>query len=798
VLALTSDERATRNIDGDGRSGGAARAVFLREACGADVGLRHDVEALLDALPRADTQDLFPPLPAEPLRAFDSAARPSKPHPAMECAPSDAHGESVAVSELHPGDQVGRYRVVHHMGAGGMGTVYAAYDTALERRIALKFLSAVPGVPAAVGGLLAEASAMARLSHANVVAVYDVGMFRGNPFVAMEYVQGVTLQAWRRERPRSVRTVLTVMAGVARGLAAVHAAGIVHGDVKPDNVLVDGVRVLVTDFGLSVRDGTTDGRSVAGTPGYMAPEQLLGEPATRATDIFGFCATLFEMLHLRPPFGTGSVAEIQSRMGAGQPASRSGDRRLPPRIQRLLRSGLALDPSARPVGMEVIARILLADPVRIARRMWWIGVGAAMAMAAVWVGHRLQTGPVSGPQVVAGPAWVQPARPVPTTMFGVTMHSSTGAMPSFQVGAVRFWDSGTRWAGIQPRSGAFVWDTLDRLVDAARRAKLPVLFTIGATPAWAAPAGPRGPYDDGSRTAPPDRMADWEDFVAALVERYGDRIEAYEVWVLGNDARFYTGSVEKLVEMTRIAYRTIKRVAPGALVVCPGMGRLSTADGQQFLRRFAELDGYQHCDVASIKLYQRSPSDPPESMLELVQAVDRILHAAGVHPPVWNTGTTYEIAVQEPLGESRAISHAVRFFLVGLYARLGRMYLYNWGGTKLPIVLQPEGGWPTTAALAVQELQRWLQHARIRSCGEGPAIGLPKGVWQCEFTIATGNRTFDAAIRWSHHGSRATIAAPTSVAVHRLDGTTTAIIAGETLVVGEQPIFIEYARTTSD
>src|SRR3954447_24478018 len=163
-----------------------------------------------------------------------------------------------AADELHPGDKVGRHIVIDRIGAGAMGTVYAAYDTALERKIALKFLLG------ATGGerLIDEASAMARLSPPNVVTVHDVGMWEGKPYLAMEYVKGQTLDEWRRTPGgRRPREILEVMAAVARGLEAAHAAGIVHRDVKPHNVLVAEGRVLVTDFGLSVR-----ARAGAGAP----------------------------------------------------------------------------------------------------------------------------------------------------------------------------------------------------------------------------------------------------------------------------------------------------------------------------------------------------------------------------------------------------------------------------------------------------------------------------------------------------------------------------------------------------
>ncbi|MGI5405106.1 hypothetical protein ACQEVG_37895 [Streptomyces sp. CA-135486] len=175
-------------------------------------------------------------------------------------------------------------------------------------------------------------------------------------------------------------------------------------------------------------------------------------------------------------------------------------------------------------------------------------------------------------------------------------------MPSFRTGAVRLWDSGTRWAEIGPQRGEFDWSVLDRLVSGAEQAGLPALFVMRGTPQWARPNGPVGPYADDSRAAPPDRLADWDTFVSALVHRCRGRIEAYDLWAPANDPRLFNGGVKTLVEMTRRASRTIRAADPKATVVCPGMGCLWEPDGLQVLQRFAELGGYRYCDAAGIKL----------------------------------------------------------------------------------------------------------------------------------------------------------------------------------------------------
>lgn len=402
---------------------------------------------------------------------------------------------------------------------------------------------------------------------------------------------------------------------------------------------------------------------------------------------------------------------------------------------------------------------------------------------------------IATPQWIGGPTWTLPARPVPPEFFGVTINSATGHMPGFTTGAVRLWDSETRWSNIQPARDQYDWTTLDRLVDGARGSNLPVLFVLGGTPEWAAPAGKRSVYPDGARSAPPDDLAVWDAYIGALIGRYKGRISAYELWVFANDPRMYSGTVETLVEMTRRANAIIRAGDPQAVVVCPGMGNLWSAEGQQTLRRFAELGGYEHCQAAGIKLHQRSPEDPPETMLELTALIDRLFHEIGVQPPLWNTGTTYEIPLQGQLDRARARDYAVRFFLVGLLARttnLQRMYFYNWGGTKIPIVLQADQGEPTEAALAVQQLQRWLSGAQITGCGHGQAVELPQYVWQCEFVVSTAEGHRRALIRWTHAAPVTLRAEAGAEAVLRLDGSTEPVGAGAEIMITGTPVLIRY------
>lgn len=221
--------------------------------------------------------------------------------------------------------RIGRYRVLETLGDGGMGIVYAAHDPELDRPVALKLLHGVHDSAT----LLDEARALARLTHPNVVPVYDVGVSEERVFLAMEWVRGSTLRAWLAT-PRSVGEVVEIMVAAGRGLSAVHAAGIVHRDFKPDNVLVgDDGRVRVTDFGLARGDGQRSGPAIAGTVAYMAPEQARSEPIDERADVHAFAVTLDEVLDAAidnadgtKAFDLDALRRVSRRGRAEQPAAR--------------------------------------------------------------------------------------------------------------------------------------------------------------------------------------------------------------------------------------------------------------------------------------------------------------------------------------------------------------------------------------------------------------------------------------------------------------------------------------------
>ncbi len=393
--------------------------------------------------------------------------------------------------------------------------------------------------------------------------------------------------------------------------------------------------------------------------------------------------------------------------------------------------------------------------------------------------------PGATPRIQA-PMWTNAPRALDPEFVGVTANSNSGQMPSFQVGSVRLWNTRTRWQNLEPARGKYDWTTLDRLVAGARGAGFPVILTFGGTPLWASPNGPKSVYTDDSRAGPPDDLADWERFVRTVAELYRGRIEAYELWDMANHEDFFSGSMTELVEMTRRASQVIKSVDPAATVVCPSMGELWDPTALDKLRQFARLDGYDHCDAGAVKLAPRNDSDPPETMLSLAQEIEKALHEGGAGIRLWSTGSAYDVNNQRRLDADRGAQHAVRFFLSGLYAGYRRMYFYNWGSAKIPIVLQPVGGPHTKAARHVDRLHHWLTGSRIHSCGQGRAAGLPDDLWQCRFDQQ--GRTF--LIWWTIDRSLQVPAAPAATSVEYLDGTSAPVLPGNDVTVTGSPILL--------
>ena len=347
---------------------------------------------------------------------------------------ADSLDEPPAAAPLmKPGVSVGRFRLERLAGVGGMGSVWAAHDPQLGRTVAIKVLLGGIGSDgdplASRTRLLREAKTMARLSHPNLVPVFEVDEVQGRLFLVMELIEGDTLARWLDAR-HSLPEILDLFLAAGRGLAAAHAAGVVHRDFKPDNVLVgkDG-RPRVTDFGLArgfvpgevepvapaggverpgpsallalfgtpglpasqnshaspddhkIDSTLTPLGALLGTPAYMAPEQMHGQRATARSDLFAFCAALYEAVCGTRPFPAATLGELRKRVAAGDLAAPARNTHVPSYLLRELQRGLNPDPAKRHDSMEELLAALQAGRARAARR--WVWPAAALALLLV-------------------------------------------------------------------------------------------------------------------------------------------------------------------------------------------------------------------------------------------------------------------------------------------------------------------------------------------------------------------------------------------------------------------------------
>ncbi|HEY6477960.1 MAG TPA: serine/threonine-protein kinase, partial [Polyangia bacterium] len=378
-----------------------------------------------------------------------SMQNPTPPHAPVE----------PATTPLARGASIGRYIVLGLVGRGGMGEVYAAYDPELDRKVAVKLLrvKAGNGVSLSEGRqrTLREAQAIARLSHPNVVVVFDVGTFDEKVFIAMEFVDGNTVTYWMEQQPRTWNEVLRIFIAAGRGLIAAHEKGLVHRDFKPDNVMVgkDG-QVRVMDFGLArqmpekplravrpragapnrgdlkvgtetlpldqgtlmLNQGSSDSGdmqssvsglfdarltrtgAMMGTPAYMAPEQFFGKETDARTDQFSFCVALYEALYGERPFEGKRLTELTANVVQGTVRAAPGGTKVPFWVRRILLRGLRSAAAERYPTMGELLDELGKDP-RAKRRKWAVGTAVALLPLVVGLGVRQS---VVGQRVMCG------------------------------------------------------------------------------------------------------------------------------------------------------------------------------------------------------------------------------------------------------------------------------------------------------------------------------------------------------------------------------------------------------------
>lgn len=373
----------------------------------------------------------------KPTNALDAGV----PHPVVDDEPVVGR----ISRPLSANDTVGRYVIEGQLGRGGMGVVYRARDRALGRRVALKLVGSrlrpCPGQDQFTLRLRREARALASLSHPNVVGLYDLGTTGEAVFLAMAFVEGEHLAQTLSQQTLSQRQwgwpgIVAMFEQAGRGLAAAHAAGIVHRDFKPTNVIVGSDQhVTVVDFGLAcgmdreeapgaptsedldcedavrLSNKVTDVNVVLGTRGYMAPEQLLGFPVGPAADQFAFCVSLYEALYGTLPY-PGTNAVETARAFAAQALTEPADRgEVPPHVHDTVVRGLSVNPSDRFESMDALLAAL-SPPRKRARHSGlaalMFATAAVSAATTAWIGAQLTPPPTVAAAAIGCDALLPP------------------------------------------------------------------------------------------------------------------------------------------------------------------------------------------------------------------------------------------------------------------------------------------------------------------------------------------------------------------------------------------------------
>jgi tetratricopeptide (TPR) repeat protein len=368
-------------------------------------------DAATEDLPLADTGAASAPAPVTPPPSRNIADQLVK-----------SRVKSALFNKPRHSVKISRFVLLEQIAHGGMGEVYAAYDGQLDRKVAIKLLR--PEFESsnihARERLLREAQTLARVSHPNVVQVYEAGEAGDQVYVAMELVPGTPLHIWldrhAADRDRHWRIIVDTFIAAGRGLAAVHAAELLHRDFKPANVLVreDG-RVCVVDFGLAraagemsepglapattamrdsdVSDRLTKTGTLMGTPAYMAPEQITSGAVDHRSDQFSFCVALYEALYGFRPFPGQNIDSLRSSVTSGEILAPPAQSRVPGWIWRVLVRGLATNPDERYPNMAGLLAAL--ERVAVRKRRRWV-TGAALLCGGMLAGGGAVLGTIDG------------------------------------------------------------------------------------------------------------------------------------------------------------------------------------------------------------------------------------------------------------------------------------------------------------------------------------------------------------------------------------------------------------------
>lgn len=391
------------------------------------------------------------------------------------------------------------------------------------------------------------------------------------------------------------------------------------------------------------------------------------------------------------------------------------------------------------VSPDLVSVLEHADPARRKVLLALIGSGCLVGLTAM--------GASGG---VAGKRLRPPAVPIPRAYFGLHMHRADAGTPWPPVGfgSWRLWDAYTTWPMLEPQRGQWDFKRLDKYVAMARLTGVDILLPLGLSPAWAS-ARPDEPsaYKPGN-AAEPANIADWQNYVRTVAERYKGKIRYYELWNEPNLRNFYSGSVETMLELARETYAILKQVDSRNVLAAPAV----TEGGKQldWLDRYLALGGGQFMDVLSHHFYV--PREAPEHMLQIVADVRKIMTRHGVaYKPLWNTETGWwmengdgtdsrpaPFTTWKKLDLEEAASYVSRSLILGWAAGLERFYWFAWDNHSMGLI-EPSTKALKPAGQAFARTREWLQGSVMTGCE------LADGVWICTLNHPAGGK---ARIVW--------------------------------------------------
>ncbi len=321
-----------------------------------------------------------------------------------------------------------------------------------------------------------------------------------------------------------------------------------------------------------------------------------------------------------------------------------------------------------------------------------------------------------------------PPGKIPASLFGMHIHHSEKTWPNVPFFGWRLWDAYTTWGDLEPQAGVWKFEPLDRAVDLAAKKKVEILLTLGQTPRWAsARPDDTSAYGNPGWSAEPKNLQDWRNYIRTVASRYKGKIHYYETWNEPDYNSFYTGSIDKMVELAREAYTILKQVDPTNVVLSPGLN-----DGSKDLnwqRTFLRLGGGKYADVIAYHFYPQTSM--PEDLVQFIARIKATLAAAGLSKKtLWNTeaGWLKTIKINS---DRQAMAYVARAYLINWASGVQRLYWYAWDNRDAVSVYFTESDrlTPTPIVKSYAQIQKWMVGARMDDCSAHE-----HNTWICQFT----------------------------------------------------------------